>query len=59
MFSQLLNSSRNLEQSELEWLDLGTSNEMQGRYLNEGLIHQKEGFGARGVCYDCYEMNLK
>ena len=59
LFSQLLNSSRNLEQSELEWLDLGTSNEMQGRYLNEGLIHQKEGFGARGVCYDCYEMNLK
>lgn len=37
------------------YIDLGTSNEDQGRVLNTSLIYQKEGFGARGVCYDCYE----
>ena len=39
-----------------DYLDLGTSNEDEGRYLNEGLIHQKEGFGGRAVCYDTYEI---
>ena len=34
-----------------DWLDFGTSNEDHGRYLNEGLIAQKEGFGGRtNVC---------
>lgn len=41
-----------------EYFDLGTSNESQGRFLNLGLIHQKEGFGGRGVCYDTYELKL-
>lgn len=40
------------------YLDLGTSNEDGGRYLNESLIYQKEGFGGRGVCYDTYEMDI-
>jgi len=26
--------------------------------LNESLIFQKEGFGARAVCYDTYEWTL-
>ena len=41
---------------ELPYFDLGTSNEDGGKYLNENLIHQKEGFGARGICYDTWEM---
>lgn len=36
-------------------IDFGISNEDHGRYLNRGLIFQKEGFGGRGVCYDWYE----
>ncbi len=39
-----------------EYFDFGTSNEDMGRYLNEGLIYQKEGFGGRAVCYDWYEV---
>lgn len=41
-----------------KYFDFGTSNEDGGRFLNEGLISQKEGFGGRGVCYDTYEWNL-
>ena len=36
------------------YLDFGISTEDHGRWLNEGLIFQKEGFGARAVCYDEY-----
>ncbi|MGL5344137.1 MAG: GNAT family N-acetyltransferase [Plesiomonas sp.] len=39
-----------------EYFDFGISNEKQGRYLNEGLIAQKEGFGARAVIHDFYEI---
>ncbi len=42
----------------MEYFDFGTSNEDFGRYLNEGLIYQKEGFGGRAVCYDWYEMMI-
>lgn len=37
------------------FFDFGTSNEDNGRFLNESLIFEKEGFGGRGVCYDWYE----
>lgn len=40
------------------YFDFGTSNEERGRVLNEGLIHQKEGFGARGVVYRTYLITL-
>lgn len=36
------------------YFDFGTSNEQGGRYLNESLIAQKEGFGGRGIAYKCY-----
>lgn len=42
--------------SDKQYLDLGTSTLDSGRILNETLIFQKEGFGARGVCYDTYEI---
>lgn len=38
--------------------DFGKSTENEGQYLNESLIFQKEGFGARGVCYDTYAWDL-
>lgn len=41
-----------------KYLDFGKSTEDGGRYLNTNLIHQKEGFGGRGVCYDTYEWTL-
>lgn len=43
---------------EKEYFDFGTSNENQGRDINEGLISQKEGFGARAVAHDYYEIRL-
>ena len=41
-----------------QYFDFGISTEQQGRYLNEGLISQKEMFGGRAVCYDQYELNI-
>ena len=40
------------------WIDLGISTEQEGRHLNEGLMAYKEGFGARSVNYDTYELVL-
>ena len=40
------------------FFDFGKSTEEHGDKLNENLIHQKEGFGGRGVCYDTYEWEL-
>jgi hypothetical protein len=41
-----------------EYFSFGISTEQGGRYLNEGLIFQKEGFGARGVVQDFYGLDL-
>ena len=38
--------------------DFGYSTENMGQYLNENLIFQKEGFGARGVVYEIYKYRL-
>lgn len=40
------------------YFDYGTSTENGGHYLNESLIYQKEGFGARGIVYNTYTINL-
>lgn len=40
------------------YFDFGKSTEQLGHYLNCNLIHQKEGFGGRGVCYDTYEWEV-
>jgi len=42
-----------------KYFDFGISTEDNGLYLNEGLILFKEGFGARGVVYDFYEVDIK
>lgn len=41
-----------------KYFDFGISNENQGRYLNTGLISQKEGFGARAVVHDFFELDI-
>ena len=40
------------------WLDFGISTEDGGRYLNEGLISQKEGFGGRTNVYETYALHI-
>lgn len=45
-------------EGEKTYFDFGISTEDGGRYLNYGLISQKEGFGGRGIVYDFYELNL-
>lgn len=42
-----------------KYFDFGISNENQGKYLNVGLISQKEGFGARPVVHDFYELKIQ
>ena len=41
-----------------EYMDFGNSVEDGGRFLNSGLIAQKEGLGGRAVMYDTYELNI-
>ena len=48
----------NMAVNDLKFYDMGTSNEQGGKYLNESLIHNKESFGGRAVCYDTYLINL-
>lgn len=40
------------------WFDFGTSNEQEGRYLNEGLYTFKSEFGGGGKVYETYELEL-
>lgn len=43
---------------EREYFSFGISTENNGRDLNEGLLAQKEGFGARSITHDLYEVSL-
>lgn len=45
-------------QTQGKHFDFGTSTEQGGTILNEGLISQKEGFGARSIVYDTYRIKL-
>lgn len=38
------------------YFDFGISTEQNGQHLNVGLVEQKEGFGARAVMHDHYEI---
>lgn len=40
------------------YFDFGISTEQGGRFFNEGLARNKEGFGGRAVMYDAYEIRL-
>jgi hypothetical protein len=54
LFSWLINEVYH----EKPYFDFGISTEDDGRFLNEGLIDQKEGFGARGVVHDHYLLDI-
>ena len=54
LFDHLINKAY----SAYKYFDFGQSTEDMGRYLNESLIFQKEGFGGRGVVYDVYELTV-
>ena len=40
------------------WFDFGISNERDGR-LNDGLLRNKEGYGARAIVHDRYALDLR
>jgi hypothetical protein len=42
----------------IRYFDWGISTEQAGQWLNPGLVQNKESYGARGVAYDLYEMDL-
>jgi len=44
---------------EIRYFDFGISTEEGGTYVNPGLLQFKEGFGASGVCYDSYRLQIK
>lgn len=48
----------NKEYSNKYYFNFGISTEKNGTYLNEGLIRQKEMFGARATVYDMYEIEM-
>lgn len=48
-----------VEYKHKKYFDFGISNENSGLYLNSGLISQKEGFGARSVAQDIYEVDIQ
>ena len=43
--------------SDYKFFDFGTSNENEGRKVNSGLLYWKEGFGARSISQNFYEIN--
>jgi len=44
--------------SRTKYLDFGISTERAGKILNVGLVQQKEGFGARAIVHDQYEIAI-
>ena len=48
----------NKEYAHIPIFDFGTSTVKMGRYLNDNLIFQKEGFGGRGIVYEIYKYKL-
>lgn len=46
------------KESGFMYFDFGTSNEDQGRFLNTSLIANKEDFGARGIVYKTYCLEI-
>ena len=41
------------------FFDFGTSNEDNGRILNDNLIAMKSGYGARGVAFNIFKLDVK
>lgn len=58
VFDYLFTYLTDLYRNKFDYLDFGISSEQDGRYLNTGLIAQKEGFNASTICYDFYRLNI-
>ena len=56
IYFHLLEKYRN--DGHTQYLDFGTSNEQAGRYLNAGLVAQKEGFGGRSIAYRQFRLKV-
>jgi len=54
----LLDSVINEFESNVNYISFGISSVDGGRSVNEGLLFQKEGFGARSLCHDVYEISF-
>lgn len=54
LFNYLINE----KYADYTYFDFGHSNEQMGNYLNENLMFQKEGFGARGIVCNTYELSI-
>ncbi len=48
----------NARKAGVRYFDFGTSNEKDGRFLNDGLYRLKSEFGGGGVVHEFYEMEL-
>ena len=44
--------------SKHKYFDFGTSNERDGKKINQGLMYWKEGFGARSLTQNFYKFNI-
>ncbi len=58
VFDYLFPYLTDLYRNQFDYFDFGISSEQEGRYLNTGLIAQKEGFNASTICYDFYRLKL-
>lgn len=54
---KLIDTIISLHERDTKYFDFGVSTEDGGHTLNSGLAFQKEGFGGRGVCYDCWRID--
>lgn len=54
LFAELIAEFKNTK----KYFDFGTSNEDNGRKINQGLMFWKEGFGARSCTQKTYSFNL-
>ncbi|MGM9694678.1 MAG: GNAT family N-acetyltransferase [Alloprevotella sp.] len=59
LFDRLLHTDAGHFPPSARFFDFGISTEGDGSFLNEGLVFQKEGFGARTVCYEQFLLSLK
>lgn len=53
LFDKLINE----DYAEYDYFDFGICNEQNGQLINKGLLDWKEGFGARSIVHDFYEIN--
>ena len=54
LFDRLIND----HYSKKPFFDFGTTTTAGGQHLNKGLSDQKEGFGARSIVHDRYELDI-